>query len=117
MYTQIGIVLLIGMAAKTAILMVEFAKTLREGGMSIREASMEAARLRYRPILMTGFTFIVGTFPLVIATGPGAGSRQALGTAVCGGMISATFLMLLFVPSFYVVIQRLSERIRRVKAD
>jgi HAE1 family hydrophobic/amphiphilic exporter-1 len=117
MYTQIGIVLLIGMAAKTAILMVEFAKQLREGGMSVREAAMEAARLRYRPILMTGFTFIMGTLPLAIATGPGAASRQALGTAVCGGMVSATLLMLLFVPSFYVVIQRLSDHIRRVKAD
>ncbi len=117
MYTQIGIVLLIGMAAKTAILMVEFAKQLREGGMSVREAAMEAARLRYRPILMTGFTFIMGTFPLVIATGPGAASRQALGTAVCGGMISATLLMLLFVPAFYVVVQRLSDRICRVQAD
>jgi HAE1 family hydrophobic/amphiphilic exporter-1 len=117
MYTQIGIVLLIGMAAKTAILMVEFAKILREGGLSIREAATEAARLRYRPVLMTGFTFIAGTFPLVIATGPGAASRQALGTAVCGGMLSAILLMLLFVPSFYVVVQRLSERIRRVGTE
>jgi HAE1 family hydrophobic/amphiphilic exporter-1 len=117
MYTQIGIVLLIGMAAKTAILMVEFAKQLREGGQTIPGAAIEAARLRYRPILMTGFTFIMGTLPLVIATGPGAASRQALGTAVCGGMVSATLLMLLFVPAFYVVIQRLSDRIRGVKAD
>lgn len=117
LYTQIGIVLLIGMAAKTAILMVEFAKNLREGGMSIREAATEAARLRYRPILMTGFTFIAGTFPLVIATGPGAASRQALGTAVCGGMLSAVLLMLFFVPSFYVAVQGLSERVRGVRAE
>jgi len=117
LYTQIGIVLLIGMAAKTAILMVEFAKILREGGMSVVEAAMEAARLRYRPILMTGFTFIAGTFPLVVATGPGAASRQALGTAVCGGMFSAVLLMLLFVPSFYVAVQRMSERVRRVRTE
>jgi HAE1 family hydrophobic/amphiphilic exporter-1 len=109
MYTQIGIVLLIGLSSKTAILIVEFAKSLRESGKSIREAAMEAARLRFRPILMTAFTFILGVSPLIIASGAGASSRQALGTAVLGGMITATVLMVLLVPVFYVLIQRLSE--------
>lgn len=113
MYTEIGIVLLIGMACKTAILIVEFAKVQRENGRSIGEAALEASRLRFRPIVMTACTFICGVAPLVIATGAGASSRQALGTAVFGGMISATFLMVVFVPAFYVVIQKLSERLRR----
>ena len=73
--------------------------------------------IRFRPILMTAFTFILGVSPLVIATGAGAGGRQALGTAVCGGMIAATVLLVLFVPVFYTVIQRLSERLRRKKSS
>jgi len=82
LYTQIGFVILIGMACKTAILMAEFAKVRRESGESIADASVEASRLRFRPIIMTGFTSIVGVFPLVIVSGAGAASRQALGTAV-----------------------------------
>ncbi len=113
MYTQIGIVLLIGLSSKTAILIVEFARSRRESGLSIREAALEAARLRFRPILMTAFTFILGVFPLVIATGAGASSRRALGTAVFGGMLAATVLMVLFVPVFYVLVQTLSERLRK----
>ena len=113
MFTEIGIVLLIGMACKTAILIVEFAKVQREAGKSIAEAALEASRLRFRPIVMTACTFISGVAPLVIASGAGAASRQALGTAVFGGMISATALMVIFVPAFYVVIQRVSERLRR----
>lgn len=109
-YTQIGIVLLIALACKTAILIAEFAKEGRDAGQSIMEAAMEASKLRFRPILMTAFAFILGVFPLVIATGAGAASRQALGTAVFAGMISATFLMIFFVPVFYVVIQGMSER-------
>ncbi|MGA7877306.1 MAG: multidrug efflux RND transporter permease subunit [Desulfoferrobacter sp.] len=109
MYTQIGIVLLIGLACKTAILIVEFAKLQRESGKGIEEAALEAARLRFRPILMTGFTFILGVVPLVIASGAGAASRKALGTAVLGGMFAAMALMVVFVPVFYVVIQRFSE--------
>ena len=111
MYTQIGIVLLIGLASKTAILIVEFAKLQRESGKSIVDAALEAARLRFRPILMTAFTFILGVVPLVVAAGAGAASRQSLGTAVLGGMFAATVLMVVFVPVFYVVIQRFSERI------
>ncbi|MDD4649530.1 MAG: multidrug efflux RND transporter permease subunit [Desulfoplanes sp.] len=109
-YTQIGIVLLIALACKTAILIAEFAKDGHEAGQGIMEAALEASKLRFRPILMTAFAFILGVFPLVIATGAGAASRQALGTAVFAGMISATFLMIFFVPVFYVVIQGISER-------
>ncbi|RME96026.1 MAG: hydrophobe/amphiphile efflux-1 family RND transporter, partial [Alphaproteobacteria bacterium] len=115
MYTQIGIVLLIGLVSKTAILIVEFARSLRESGKKIEEAALEAARLRFRPILMTALTFILGVSPLLIASGAGAASRQALGTAVVGGALSAALLMLLFVPVFFVVIQRLSEWARKPK--
>ncbi len=108
-YTQIGIILLIALACKTAILISEFAKAERDNGVPIREAAQEAARLRFRPILMTALTFVLGVFPLVIASGAGAGSRQALGTAVCFGMVSATVLLVAFVPVFFVVIQGGSE--------
>ncbi len=111
-YTQIGIVLLIALTCKTAILIAEFAKTEREAGQSIFDAALKAARLRFRPILMTAFTFILGVFPLVIATGAGAAGRRALGTAVFGGMIAATALLVLFVPQFYVLVQKATERLR-----
>jgi multidrug efflux pump len=111
-YTQIGIVTLIGLAAKNAILIVEFAKLRREEGMSIYEAAMEAARLRLRPILMTSFAFILGVVPLVWATGAGAASRRALGTTVFGGMLAATMLAIFIVPVLYVIVQRWAERSR-----
>jgi len=114
-YTQIGIVLLIALASKNAILIVEFAKDAREAGKGIIDAAAEAARLRFRPILMTSFAFIFGTLPLVVAQGAGAGSRQVLGTAVFGGMIAATFLTIIFVPVYYVVIQGFSEWLSRGK--
>jgi len=110
-YTQIGIVLLIALACKNAILIIEFAVEAREKkGMSIFDSAMDAAKLRFRPILMTSFAFILGVYPLVIANGAGGASRQALGTAVFGGMIAATLLAVLFVPVFYKVIQGSSER-------
>ncbi len=109
-YSQIGFVMLIGLAAKNAILIVEFARRLREEGREIVDAAMEAARLRLRPILMTAFAFILGVVPLVVATGAGAASRQSLGTTVFGGMLAATILTLVFVPVFYVVIERIRER-------
>jgi multidrug efflux pump subunit AcrB len=112
-YTQIGLVLLVGLATKNAILIVEFAKELYDGGKSAAEAAMEAARLRFRPVLMTAFAFILGVIPLLLATGAGAGSRRALGTAVFGGMLAATFLGVIFVPALYVVFQRLGERKKR----
>ena len=108
-YTQIGVVLIIALASKNAILIVEFARELRSHGRTILEAAVEASRLRFRPILMTSFAFILGIFPLVNATGAGAASRQSLGTAVFGGMLAATVLAVFFVPVFFVVMQRLSE--------
>ncbi|HKT95373.1 MAG TPA: multidrug efflux RND transporter permease subunit [Paraburkholderia sp.] len=108
-YAQIGFVLLIGLAAKNAILIVEFAKRRREAGLDIVEAVTEAARLRLRPILMTAFAFIFGAVPLMIATGAGAASRRSIGTTVVGGMLAATLLSLGFVPIFYAVIERLRE--------
>jgi hydrophobe/amphiphile efflux-1 (HAE1) family protein len=109
-YTQIGIVTLIGLAAKNAILIVEFARMRREEGHSIVDAALEAAKLRLRPILMTSFAFILGVVPLVVAKGAGAASRRSLGTAVFGGMNAATLLAIFIVPVLYVVIQRLVER-------
>jgi HAE1 family hydrophobic/amphiphilic exporter-1 len=108
-YTQIGTVLLVALASKNAILIVEFAREQRQQGVGIQQAAAEAARLRFRAILMTAFSSILGFAPLVIASGAGAASRQAVGNAVVGGMIAATFFSLLFVPSFFVVFQKLSE--------
>ena len=109
-YGQIGLVTLVGLSAKNAILIVEFAKLNRENGMPIYEAALEAARLRLRPILMTSFAFILGVVPLMLASGAGAASKQSVGTAVFGGMIAATVLTTLAVPAFYVLIQGLAER-------
>ncbi|MEM9107226.1 MAG: efflux RND transporter permease subunit, partial [Pseudomonadota bacterium] len=109
-YCQIGLVMLIGLASKGAILIVEFARRRREEGLSIDEAAMEAARIRLRPLLMTAFAFILGVVPLVLATGAGSAARRSLGTAVFGGMIVATILSLVVVPVLYVLIERLRER-------
>ena len=110
-YTQIGIVLIIGLASKNAILIVEFARELRLAGRSIRQAAVDASKMRFRPILMTSFAFILGVVPLVFATGAGAAGRQSLGTAVFGGMITSTVLTIFFVPAFYVGLQSLIELI------
>jgi hydrophobic/amphiphilic exporter-1 (mainly G- bacteria), HAE1 family len=115
-YGEIGLVMLIGLSAKNAILIVEFAKRLREEGKPVLQAAMDAAKLRLRPILMTAFAFILGVSPLVIAAGAGGASRQSLGTTVCGGMLAATVFGLVFTPVFYVTIQRLRER-RRPRAE
>jgi HAE1 family hydrophobic/amphiphilic exporter-1 len=115
-YTQIGIVLLVGLASKNAILIVELARAEREQGKSILEAAIGAAQRRFRPILMTSIASIFGFLPLVVASGAGAASRQAIGTAVVGGMVAATAMSLLFTPVFYVVMQRLSE-LRDKKKD
>jgi HAE1 family hydrophobic/amphiphilic exporter-1 len=108
-YTQIGLVLLIGLASKTAILLVEFAKQHHEQGHSIVESAVVAARLRFRPILMTALSFVFGVMPLVIATGAGSAGRRALGTAVFGGMLMATILGIFLIPVSYVVIQTLND--------
>jgi hydrophobic/amphiphilic exporter-1 (mainly G- bacteria), HAE1 family len=104
-YCQVGLVMLIGLAAKNAILIVEFAEQLRHRGMSIIDAAIEASRLRLRPILMTSLAFILGVLPLVFATGAGQEARQSVGTAVAGGMFVSTFLNVVFIPILYVVVQ------------
>jgi len=109
-YTQIGLVLLIGMSAKNAILIVEFAKELREAGESIVESAIKASVLRLRAILMTVFAFLLGILPLVFASGAGAASRHSLGTAVFGGMLMSTLLTFLLTPVLFVVLERLKER-------
>jgi HAE1 family hydrophobic/amphiphilic exporter-1 len=113
LYTQVGLVLMIALASKNAILIVEFARDLHQEGLSITDAAVEATRRRFRPIIMTSFAFILGVVPLLIASGAGAASRQAIGTIVFGGMLASTMLAIPFVPVFYVVMQRLSERLRK----
>jgi multidrug efflux pump subunit AcrB len=109
-YFQIGLLVLIGLAAKNAILIVEFAAQKQADGMPAGEAAIEASRLRFRPIVMTSLAFILGTMPLVIATGAGAASRQSMGTGVVGGMIVATFIATLFIPMFYMLLARRHRR-------
>lgn len=112
-YCQVGLIMLIGLASKNAILIIEFARRRRAEGLTIEMAAMEAARIRLRPILMTAFAFILGVAPLVFSSGAGANARQSLGTAVFGGMFAATLLSLFVVPVFYVLIERLRERMSR----
>lgn len=111
--TQIGFIVLIGLACKNAILIVEFARKLENSGVNRWKAAIKAAKLRLRPILMTSFAFILGVFPLVIASGAGAEMRQAMGVAVFSGMLGVTFFGLIFTPVFYVLVSRLSHRKRK----
>lgn len=114
-YTQIGIVLLIGLTAKNAILIVEFARDYRAAGKSIEESAIEGGRVRLRPILMTSFAFILGTLPLVISTGAGAASRISLGIAVFAGMLMTSLVGTLFIPNFYLMMESLHVRFTRKK--
>jgi HAE1 family hydrophobic/amphiphilic exporter-1 len=115
-YCQVGLVMLVGLASKNAILIVEFAEQLRHRGMSILDSAVEAARIRLRPILMTSFAFIFGTIPLVVATGAGENGRHSVGTTVFGGMIMSTILNLFFIPVLYLLIEGFRER-RKPKAE
>src|SRR5215470_568304 len=117
LYTQVGLVLMIALASKNAILIVEFARDLHHEGMSIEEAAVEATRRRFRPIVMTSFAFILGVVPLVFAVGAGAASQQAIGTVVFGGMMASTLLAIPFVPVFFVVLERMSERVKPRKSS
>ncbi|HQV88406.1 MAG TPA: efflux RND transporter permease subunit, partial [Nitrosomonas sp.] len=112
-YFQIGLVTLIGLAAKNAILIVEFANQRLAAGMSLADAALDAARLRFRPIIMTSLAFILGVLPLVVASGAGAASRNSIGTGVFGGMLAATFLAIFFVPLFFVLVGKIAQRTQR----
>lgn len=116
-YFQIGLVTLIGLAAKNAILIVEFANQRYAAGETLTDAALDAARLRFRPIIMTSLAFILGVYPLVIASGAGAASRHSIGTGVFGGMLAATFLAIFFVPLFFVLIGKITHRSKQPPPD
>jgi multidrug efflux pump subunit AcrB len=113
LFFQIAFVALIGLAAKNSIMIVEFAKQLHQEGMPVLEAALNAARLRFRPILMTSVSFILGVMPLVLSSGPGSISRQSMATAILGGMLFATSIGIVLVPLFFVSMAGFSDRWRR----
>jgi multidrug efflux pump len=118
-FFKVGLITIIGLSSKNAILIIEFAKDLQAQGKSLREATLEAVHLRFRPIIMTSLAFILGVSPLFLASGAGSASQRAIGTGVMGGMITATILAVFLVPVFFVVIRTMfkgSERQRRMYA-
>ena len=115
LFAQIGLIMLIGLAAKNAVLIVQYAEAEFAGGKSVEASAIEAAKLRFRPILMTSFAFILGVLPLVFASGAGANSRHSIGYTVFGGMLITTLLGLLIVPSVYIVCKKLDLKLRRGK--
>jgi len=115
-YFQVAMLTTVGLASKNAILIVQFARQYHEEGQGLIEATMHAVHDRLRPILMTSLAFGLGVLPLAVATGAGAGAQRAIGTGVFGGMLTGTFLGIFFVPLFFVVVQRLSRRVRAVAA-
>jgi len=112
-YFKVGLITIIGLAAKNAVLIIEFAKDLQAQGRSPIQAALEAAHLRFRPIIMTSLAFILGVLPLVIASGAGGAGQRAIGTGVMGGMITATALGVVFVPVFFVVVRTLFKGSKR----
>ncbi|MBA2660542.1 MAG: efflux RND transporter permease subunit [Nitrosospira sp.] len=116
-YFQIGLITLIGLTAKNEILIVEFANQRYAESVPLVDAALEAARLRFRPIIMTSMAFILGVFPLVVASGAGAASRNSIGTGVFGGMLASTFLAIFFVPLFFVMIGKIARRGKRLATE
>ena len=117
LFAQVGLILLIGMSTKNAILIIEFCKEQRESGLSIIESASSAARLRFRPIMMTIISFLLGTLPLALATGAGAMSMRSIGVVIVGGMIAATFVSTLLVPVIYVLLETLREKFVSVEEE
>jgi multidrug efflux pump len=111
-YFKVGLIAVVGLSAKNAILIIEFAKDLQAQGKGLIEATLEAVHLRFRPIIMTSFAFILGVLPLVLATGAGANARASIGITVFTGMLASTCLAVLFVPSFFIVVRTFEERLK-----
>ena len=114
-YAQLGLVMLIGLSSKSAILMVEFSKQARDNGMEIKEAAQEGFKQRYRAVLMTAWSFVIGVFPMVIATGAGSESRRAIGVTTFYGMLAATIIGIVFIPPLFVICQSIGEKFMGVK--